>query len=545
MIRELIIENLLFFEDTKIEFNKGFNVITGETGAGKTVLVNTLLNLVGEKIDISLRKKNRNATITGIFEISDEIAEELKNIDIYAEDELVIRKVIKPNQRSSIYLNDSVISSSTLKKIGTLLFDLHGQYDHQLLLKKQNHIKIIDRIAENEEILSEFITRYRDYNEQSKKLRMLKEQLESFMKEREFYEYTLKEIEQIDIENIDEEKMKDELSEMENFERIKEKIEYSLKILNEEEININSLLSELKKNLKDVSNKSSKISKIAENVDLIIDNVSELYNELYSYGETLFYDANELENLRNKYNKIENLKRKYNRDLNGLILFKEEIVSKLKIVSDPEGELKIQENLLIDLKKQLEELALILHKRRETVSKKFEEYVNESFKKLNMKDINLKIKIFFSPDNFSEMGNDDVEFFISNRFNEEGEPLKKIASGGEISRVMLSIKDYLRKNDPVMTMIFDEIDVGISGDTAFKVAELMKNISKYKQIITITHLPQIAAKADNHILVSKENKNIVVKELNENERVEEIARLLGSSESYETALKHAKALLKK
>jgi len=180
MIRELIIENLLFFEDTKIEFKKGFNVVTGETGAGKTVLVNTLLNLVGEKTDISLRNTKSDATITGIFEISDEIAEELKNIDIYAEDELVIRKVIKPNNKHTIYLNDSVISSSTLKKIGTLLFDLHGQYDHQLLLKKENHIKIIDRISENDEILSEFISKYKEYNEQSKKLRILKEQLESF-----------------------------------------------------------------------------------------------------------------------------------------------------------------------------------------------------------------------------------------------------------------------------------------------------------------------------------------------------------------------------
>ncbi len=545
MIRELIIENLLFFEDTKIEFKKGFNVVTGETGAGKTVLVNTLLNLVGEKTDISLRNTKSDATITGIFEISDEIAEELKNIDIYAEDELVIRKVIKPNNKHTIYLNDSVISSSTLKKIGTLLFDLHGQYDHQLLLKKENHIKIIDRISENDEILSEFISKYKEYNEQSKKLRILKEQLESFLKEKEFYEYALKELEQIDIEKIDEVKLKDDLSEMENFENIKEKIEYSLKLIDEDEININSLLSELKKTLKDVSNKSSKISKITENVDLIIENVSDLYKELYSYGETLFYDKNELDNLREKYDKLESLKRKYNRDLNGLIRFKEEIISKLKIVSDPEGELKNQENLLLEIKRQLDELALILHKRRESGSKKFEEYVNESFKKLNMKDTNLKIKIIFSPEIFNEMGNDDIEFFIANRFNEEGQPLKKIASGGEISRVMLSIKDYLRKNDPVMTMIFDEIDVGISGDTASKVAELMKNISKFKQIITITHLPQIAAKADNHILVSKESKNIVVKELNEKERIEEIARLLGSSESYETALKHAKALLKK
>ncbi len=545
MIRELIIENLLFFEDTKIEFKKGFNVVTGETGAGKTVLVNTLLNLVGEKTDISLKNTDKDATITGIFEISDEIAEELKNIDIYAEDELVIRKVIKPNNKHTIYLNDSVISSSTLKKIGALLFDLHGQYDHQLLLKKENHIKIIDRIAENDEILSEFISKYKEYNEQSKKLRILKEQLESFLKEKEFYEYALKELEQIDIEKIDEVKLKDDLSEMENFENIKEKIEYSLKLIDEDEININSLLSELKKTLKDVSNKSSKISKITENVDLIIENVSDLYRELYSYGETLFYDKNELDNLREKYDKLESLKRKYNRDLNGLIRFKEEIISKLKIVSDPEGELKNQENLLLEIKRQLDELALILHKRRESGSKKFEEYVNESFKKLNMKDTNLKIKIIFSPEIFNEMGNDDIEFFIANRFNEEGQPLKKIASGGEISRVMLSIKDYLRKNDPVMTMIFDEIDVGISGDTASKVAELMKNISKFKQIITITHLPQIAAKADNHILVSKESKNIVVKELNEKERVEEIARLLGSSESYETALKHAKALLKK
>jgi len=152
-----------------------------------------------------------------------------------------------------------------------------------------------------------------------------------------------------------------------------------LKLIDEDEININSLLSELKKTLKDVSNKSSKISKITENVDLIIENVSDLYKELYSYGETLFYDKNELDNLREKYDKLESLKRKYNRDLNGLIRFKEEIISKLKIVSDPEGELKNQENLLIEIKRQLDELALILHKRRESGSKKFEELCERIF----------------------------------------------------------------------------------------------------------------------------------------------------------------------
>ncbi|MEO0236948.1 MAG: DNA repair protein RecN [candidate division WOR-3 bacterium] len=545
MIRELIIENLLFFEDNRIEFKKGFNVITGETGAGKTVLVNTLLNLIGEKIDLTLRNKNQDASITGVFEISDEISEELKNIDIYVEDELIIRKVIKPNNKNTIYLNDSVISSATLKKIGILLFDLHGQYDHQLLLKKDNHIKIIDRISDTEDTLSEFIAKYREYNELLKKFNYLKEQLDTFLKEKEFYEFALKEFEEIDIEKIDEVKLKDSLSEMENFENIKEKIDYSLKLLEENEININLLLSDLRKSLKEISNKSSKISKITESVDLIIENVSDVYKELYNYGETLSYDRNELENLRNTYDKLESLKRKYNRDLVGLIKFKEEIYSKLKIAEDPEGELKIQENMLIEVKKQLDELGLILHKKRVRGSKKFEEYVNECLKNLNMKDTKLNIKIDFSLKNFNEMGYDDVEFFIANRFNEEGQPLKKIASGGEISRIMLSIKDYLRKKDPVMTMIFDEIDIGISGDTATKVAELMKNISKFKQIITITHLPQIAAKADNHIFVSKDNKSIKVKELNDEERVKEIARLLGSSESYETALKHAKALLKK
>lgn len=545
MIKQLIIDNLLFFEDNKIEFDKGFNVITGETGAGKTVLVNTLLNLVGEKTDVTLRNKNKDALITGVFEISEEIAEELKNIDIFVEDELIIRKVIKPNNKNTIYLNDSVISSTTLKKIGTLLFDLHGQYDHQLLLKKDNHIKIVDRISDNEEILSEFISKYREYNEQLKKFNLLKEQLDSFLKEKEFYEFALKEIEEIDIDKIDEKKLKDSLSEMENFEDIKQRIDLSLKLLEEDEINISQLLSDLRKNFKEISNKSSKISKITETVDLIIENVSDLYKEIYNYGDNLSYDRNELEHLRNTYNKLESLKKKYNRDLEGLIRFKEDISSKLKILQDPEGELKIQENMLIELKKQLDELGLILHKKRVQGSKKFEEYVNGCLKNLNMKDTNIKIKVEFSLENLSEVGYDDVEFFITNRFNKDGQPLKKIASGGEISRIMLSIKDYLRKNDPVMTMIFDEIDVGISGDTASKVAELMKSISKYKQIITITHLPQIAAKADNHIFVFKDNKSIKIKQLNDEDRVEEIARLLGSFESYETALKHAKALLKR
>lgn len=545
MIKQLIIENLSFFQDTQIEFKEGFNVITGETGAGKTLLVNTLLSLIGEKSEIFLKNEKRDGHITGIFKISDEISEELKSIDIYVEDELIIRKVIKPSNRTTIYLNDNIITQTTLKKIGNLLFDLHGQYDHQLLLKKENHIKIIDRIAQNEEILSDFLYRLKEYNAEVEKYEQLKKMLFDYSKEKDYLEFALEELEKIDIENIDETAIYEQLTEMENFENIKEVIDSSLSIIDSDDINLNLMLNNLKKNLTRLSDKSSKIGKVCQNLDLIIENLNDLYNELYTYGNELYYDAEQLEELRIKYNKLQELKKKYAMDLNMLKNFKKEIVSKLQLLNYPQDQLAESESIIMELKMQLKDIGLKLHNRRKESSKRFKESVDSTLALLNMKDTNLMINIDYNPENVNQTGYDDIEFFIINRFKEEPQPLRKVVSGGEISRIMLSIKDFLRKNDPVMTMIFDEIDIGISGDTATAVANLMKNISKYKQVITITHLPQIAAKAQNHILVKKEAKSITVKELDRDERIKEIARLLGSGESYETALKHAKALLEK
>ncbi len=545
MMKQLIIENLSFFQDTQIEFKEGFNVITGETGAGKTLLVNTLLSLIGEKSEIFLKNEKKDGHITGIFKISDEISEELKSIDIYVEDELIVRKVIKPSNRTTIYLNDNIITQTTLKKIGSLLFDLHGQYDHQLLLKKENHIKIIDRISQNEEILSEFLYRLKEYNAEVEKYEQLKKMLIDYSKEKDYLEFALEELEKMDIENIDETAIYEQLTEMENFENIKEVIDLSLNMIDSDDLNLNLLLNNLKKNLTKFSDKSSKIGKLCQNLDLIIENLSDLYNELYTYGNELYYDPEQLEELRNKYNKLQEVKKKYAMDLNMLKNFKKEIVSKLQLLNYPQDQLTESESIIMELKMQLKDIGLKLHNRREESSKKFKESVDSTLALLNMKDTNLVINIDYNPENLNQNGYDDIEFFIINRFKKEPQPLRKVVSGGEISRIMLSIKDFLRKNDPVMTMIFDEIDIGISGDTATAVANLMKNISKYKQVITITHLPQIAAKAQNHILVKKEAKSITVKELDSDERVKEIARLLGSGESYETALKHAKALLQK
>jgi DNA repair protein RecN (Recombination protein N) len=545
MIRQLNLENISFFKSASIEFYEGFNVITGETGAGKTLLVGTLLALTGEKADIEVLDKSKNGSITGIFELSESVLEELRAIEIEIDNPVIIRRSIKKDGKSLSYINDMPISSQTLKKIGALLFDLHGQHEHQLLMKKEYHIKIIDILALNEEKLSSFKEMLLEYNRLKAKYNEITRRIEEAEKEREMLEYTGRELSAANLSDIDEEELLNRLKEMENSEDIKTGLGEILRIFNSEEnVSLNSLLTQIKKIITDVSKKTNRALPLVKEIDSVISQTSEFESESENMMQSIIYDEEQLSLARSRYDEIERLKKKYRMDLNELIEFHEKTLEQLKIIENPAQSLSYVKASMDEALQNLQQIGEKLHEARMKASLKLEKSVNKTLTQLNMPDSEINVRIDYSNEHLYENGFDSVEIFLKNRFAPEGMPFKKIASGGEISRVMLAVKNSLNESDPVGTLIFDEIDQGISGDTAAMVALSMQSISKSKQVISITHLPQIAAKAQRHIIVKKEKQSISAQSIEKDERIKEIARLLGSSLSLDTAIKHAKALLK-
>jgi len=545
MIRQLNLENISFFKSASIEFYEGFNVITGETGAGKTLLVGTLLALTGEKAEIEVLDKSKSGSITGIFELSESVLEELRAIEIEIDNPVIIRRSIKKDGKSLSYINDMPISSQTLKKIGALLFDLHGQHEHQLLMKKEYHIKIIDILALNEEKLSSFKEMLLEYNRLKAKYNEITRRIEEAEKEREMLEYTGRELSAANLSDIDEEELLNRLKEMENSEDIKTGLGEILRIFNSEEnVSLNSLLTQIKKIITDVSKKTNRALPLVKEIDSVISQTSEFESESENMMQSIIYDEEQLSLARSRYDEIERLKKKYRMDLNELIEFHEKTLEQLKIIENPAQSLSYVKASMDEALQNLQQIGEKLHEARMKASLKLEKSVNKTLTQLNMPDSEINVRIDYSNEHLYENGFDSVEIFLKNRFAPEGMPFKKIASGGEISRVMLAVKNSLNESDPVGTLIFDEIDQGISGDTAAMVALSMQSISKSKQVISITHLPQIAAKAQRHIIVKKEKQSISAQSIEKDERIKEIARLLGSSLSLDTAIKHAKALLK-
>ncbi len=543
MIKELVVKNFSVLKDIYIEFHDKFNIITGETGAGKTVLINAIALLLGERADIQKNKKNKTE-ITGVFEVNDNIIEELSDIDIAVENPLIIRRIIKKD-KSNAYINDIPVSISILKKIGNYLIDIHGQHSHQLLLDKKYQLKIIDILAQNEKLIYEFYQYKQEYEKLIEKKTKLSNDIQEFNKEKDYLKYVYNELQSLDIENINETELNEKLYEMENAENIKTVLQdiYN-QLIDNEDLSVHSLINKSLYKLNMISSNSNKIGNISKLLNDISILIEESGNEIVNVQNNIYYDEVELNEIRKIITKIEDIKKKYSMDLNRLNIYKNEIKEKLEFMEAPENQLEEISIEIEKIKKQLFDIGDLLYKRRKSAIEKFKKNVNKILGDLNMKDTIIDVIIKHDSDNMRNDGFDDLEFIIKNKFNPNGEKLKKIASGGELSRIMLALKSTIKTNDFVHTMIFDEIDTGISGKTAEMVSKLMSKISKTKQLIVITHLPQIASTGDKHFIVEKDDK-INIRSIKNNERIEEIARLLGSSISKETALKHAKALLKK
>ncbi|MGA1862934.1 DNA repair protein RecN [Deferribacter thermophilus] len=543
MLRSLRIINFSVFEDVLIEFSKGLNIITGETGAGKSVLIDSIKMALGERFSKEKQRKPDEKTyIEAVFEevnVPDEIVERYN-----VEDILVIRREIDSNGKNKIFVNGYAITLNELKIISQYLVDIHGQHDHQLLLNPENHKNYIDKFVDKS-ILQKFNDCYERYQNLKSKLRQLIENRSEIEFKRELLQSQLNEIEELQIDLDNDSKLEDRIKFLSNIEKIKNAINNSLQLLSYSEINIEGLLNEVLSNLSSIKDSGESIF----NAYTRAEEISYLLNDLVSQLESVFdfenYDPEELNNLIDRKIAIDKLCKKYGPTLEDVLQYKENIVSELDLLSVDDNTIDKLNN---DLNNLLEELKLLdneLYLNRLNVFKKLKKDVESILKELELKDAEL----FLNFQNYNEItkyGSKIPEFLLTTNKGFEPAPLHKIASGGELSRIMLALKSIFSEYDSINTLIFDEVDTGISGKTAKKVGEKLKRLSQKKQLIVITHLPVVAAFGDTHFHIEKTSKGdkteAIIRQLDDNEKKEILATMIAGRVT-EHSLKQALELL--
>lgn len=556
MIVELNINNFGIMENISINFTEGFNILTGETGAGKSIIVEGLNMILGDRANTQMIKTGcEKATIEGLFYTNNEkdINEKLNEFGIEPEETgyILITREIFTTGKSISRINGRPITLSMLNQITKKLVDIHSQHEHQSLLNKNNHIKLIDSFARTK--IDPLIKKI---SEEFNLLKMKKEELgkinlDPIEKDRniDLYNYQLRELTEFDLDNYNEEEIFNQYNKLSNIKNIEITLEKILNLLKNEEYTKNSILDNLHdilNMLKDIENFDKDIASINNEISSIYYSLEDILKSIRIYSQNINLDEENYILVEEKIEFIENLKRKYGKNLEEVINYREEIKSELEFLKSNEVNIKNLENEIKNIENKLLDLSKDATKIRRKAADILTKNILTELKDLNMNNVNFQID-FKEKTYFTDNGLDDIEFLISTNVGEKLKPLSKVISGGEMSRMMLAFKTVFADYDNIETLIFDEIDTGISGKTAELVGLKIKDLSKSHQIICISHLPQIASLADTHFLIDKkvlENGTLsYVKKLNLEEKVLEISRLLGGVNITEATLIHAKEML--
>jgi DNA repair protein RecN (Recombination protein N) len=544
MLLSLNISNFAVFENVSVNFDSGFNVFTGETGSGKSVLINAIELILGDRASKELIRKGKNsALIEGIFDIGDNYSlyEDLKslNIEIDKDDFLIISRELLQNGKSINKVNGRTYPLNTIKAIGSLLIDIYGQFGHESLFKKENHIKMLDSLIQNE--LSPLLQSYNElfvkYNRVINEISTLKEKLLNKDKKIEQLQYEINEIDRAELKEFEEEELLKNIKKLSNIQEIKKSLYEAIQILNSD--NINNVYSIINK----IKNYDEKLEEFLSRVDIQLEELKLLSYDLRDYSDNLDLDEKKLENIENRMSLINRLKRKYGFSIEKINEYRNASHEELSLLLEADSKL----NSLITEKNEIYNLLIekagIISKKRKTAAEYLEKQILIELSELNMKNIEFEVKI--EKKNISADGVDDVEFLISTNVGSDLNSVQKIVSGGEASRIMLAFKKI--KSDIGQTMVFDEIDMGISGKTAQMAGVKMNYIAKNNQVICVTHSPQIASISKNHFLIEKKvvdnNTFSTVKKLDKENKIYEIARLLSGMKITEKSINNAVELI--
>lgn len=557
MLSELYIRNLAIVDEIKISFTEGLNILTGETGTGKSIIIGAISLLCGGRANTSsIGKRSDTAYVEGVFFLSDYDEKILRNkfdllgLDIEIEDNmLVISRTISKNGRSVSKINNRTVNNSILSDIMLNILNVCGQHDSYTLFNRSDFVEILDSFCDDEfrKKLKELEMLYDKIKKASSNFKKLKNKVSNFDENVEEIKSEIEELNSLELETLDEEFIENEIDKFNNSQTILGCCGNLVEVFDGEnsEVNAFSILNEISRNLV-ILEENDKNLKFSEDFENISFELRELFTNIQDYYSSIYIDEERLMILQEKFNLLNDLKRKHKTDKKGLIKYKNLLEEDLYLLEHSKDLLFEENNKLKNLSEEYKKIATEISNSRKEVAKRIEKLIEKELLDLDLKNSIFKIDIKTN-NKITNIGFDEVTFLISTNKGEELQEIYKIASGGELSRIMLGFKKVLSDRDKIVTLVFDEIDTGISGVTAQIVGEKLAEISKNHQLLVISHLPQISVLSDTHFIISKETVGDVTLSkvlcANYDEKVMEISRLIGGANINETTIRQSKEMI--
>lgn len=557
MLSELYIRNLAIVNEIKISFTEGLNILTGETGTGKSIIIGAISLLCGGRANTSsIGKRSDTAYVEGVFFLSDYDEKILRNkfdllgLDIEIEDNmLVISRTISKNGRSVSKINNRTVNNSILSDIMLNILNVCGQHDSYTLFNRSDFVEILDSFCDDEfrKKLKELEMLYDKIKKASSNFKKLKNKVSNFDENVEEIKLEIEELNSLELETLDEEFIENEIDKFNNSQTILGCCGNLVEVFDGEnsEVNAFSILNEISRNLV-ILEENDKNVKFSEDFENISFGLKEIYTKIQDYYSSIYIDEERLMILQEKFNLLNDLKRKHKTDKKGLIKYKNSLEEDLYLLEHSKDLLFEENNKLKNLSEEYKKIATEISNSRKEVAKRIEKLIEKELLDLDLKNSIFKIDIKTN-NKITNIGFDEVTFLISTNKGEELQEIYKIASGGELSRIMLGFKKVLSDRDKIATLVFDEIDTGISGITAQIVGEKLAEISKNHQLLVISHLPQISVLSDTHFIISKETVgDITLSKVlcaNYDEKVMEISRLIGGANINETTIRQSKEMI--
>ncbi len=549
MLTSLSIKNYALIDNLQVDFNDGFSIITGETGAGKSILLGGLSLILGKRADLSsLKDTSQKCVIEAVFNISNYNLKTLfETEDLDYETQTIIRREILPSGKSRAFVNDTPVNLNSLQRLGSHLIDIHSQHQTLQLTSNDFQFQVIDALAHNHELLQSYNAEFKKQKDLQKELQELLNFQAEAVKEQDYNSFLLNELIEANLIDGEQQALEEEYETLNNIESIKEKLSESYQLLNDEQIGLLTTLTTLKNNFQNLVGFSSKYQDLFERVNSSLIELDDVFSEVDVLQESLEANPGRLEEVDSKLKTLHSLMQKHvAADVSELIQIKNDLDKKVEVTQNLDEVIQ-KKNAEITLKvKELKVISKKISEKRSKIIPGLKAQLEAILTNLGMPNAQFSIELRYG-DTFFNNGQDELSFLFSANKGGHFNELKKAASGGELSRIMLAIKSILSNYMQLPTIMFDEIDTGVSGEISNKMGDIMLEMSKTMQVFSITHLPQIAAKGHSHFKVYKEDVNEVTQtnlvKLNHDERIVEIAQMLGGIEMSSSAIAHAKELL--
>lgn len=550
MLTHLLITNYALIDHLEIDFKKGLTIITGETGAGKSIILGALSLILGERADLKvIRKAENKSVIEASFNIEayNDMEHFFEQNDIeFFDNECILRREIASNGRSRAFINDTPVTLSVLRELTLRLVDIHSQHSNMLLADALYQLSIIDSVSGNDSIKADYSKQFSQYKKLKVEIEKLKAEYEKNRQEEDYIQFQLDQIAALKLQENEDEELEREQSRLSNVNEIKQCLWSASSVIQDEDNSIVSQLSVLSRSFLQIENVDADLKELSERLQSLMIELKDFSRTISSIQDSYVDDPNELERITERLNNIYDLENKHKLScVNELIALQHSYEEKLAVITNSDDEIKRMEEKLIIVEKEARTKAKELSLSRRKGAEIFKQELEKTAIPLGMK--NLRFEIGFEDCELCAQGMDKVEFLFAFNKQQQVMPIENTASGGELSRVMLCIKAIIAQNMQLPTIIFDEVDTGVSGEIAHKMGEMMGDISNNIQVIAITHLPQVAVKGNSHLKVYKADTDEATYtsmcELTKEERVEEIARMLSGREIDAAAINNARSLL--